>query len=171
MTEILIVGIGDPLRGDDGAGPAVIERLRRRSLPGVRLETHWGEGASLMALWQSHRQVILVDAMASGAPPGTLRWFGPENLPGSGTFPYSTHRFGLAEALQLAAVLGELPEEVRVLGIEGRAFEGGGALSPEVERAVEQACASISEMLPRLACFRAAKINTVPRAAPRNASR
>ena len=145
MTEWLVVGVGDPLRGDDGAGPAVIECLRRRSLPGVRLETHWGEGASLMALWQGHRRVILVDAMVSGAPPGTLRWFGPENLPESGTFPWSTHRFGLAEALQLAAVLGALPEEVQVLGIEGKAFPTGGGLSPEVARAVARACVEITK--------------------------
>ena len=145
MTEILIVGVGDPLRGDDGVGPAVIECLRRRSLPGVRLETHSGEGASLMALWQGHRRVILVDAMVCGAPPGTLRWFGPENLPGSGTFPYSTHRFGLAEALQLAAVLGALPEEVWVLGIEGKAFQAGGGFSPEVARAVARAGVEITK--------------------------
>lgn len=142
-----MVGVGDPLRGDDGAGPAVIEGLRARPLPGVGLATHWGEGASLMEAWKGCRQVILVDAMVTGAPPGTLRWFGPENLPESGTFPYSTHRFGLAEALQLAAVLGELPEELAVLGIEGRAFDAGAGLSPEVSGAVATAC---EEVLRRL---------------------
>ena len=147
MVDTLVVGIGDPLRGDDGAGSAVIERLRRRPLPGVRLETHWGEGAALMALWQGYRRVILMDAMVSGAPPGTLRWFGLENLPASDTFPYSTHRFGLAEALQLAVVLGELPEEMQVLGIEGREFSPGARLSPEVEEAVEAACEQLLRRL------------------------
>ena len=142
MAETLVVGIGDPMRGDDGLGPAVVERLRL--LPAnVCLETHWGEGAGLMALWRGWERVILVDAMTSGIEAGTLRWFDAERLPAPGLFPHSTHRFGLAEALAMSQVLGELPAGIAVLGIEGRCFLPGAGLSPEAAAAVEPACEQI----------------------------
>jgi len=160
VAENLVIGIGDPLRGDDGVGVAVIDRLRRYPLPDVRLETHWGEGAGLMALWRGRQRVVLVDAMVSGTEPGTLRRFSPDALPSPGLFPYSTHRFGLAEALQLSAVLGELPADLLVVGIEGGCFDPGRALTPAVAEAVVTATDAILEWL-----------STAPRAVPRSASR
>lgn len=153
MAEILVIGIGDPLRSDDGAGPAVIERLRCRRLSGVQLENHWGEGTALMALWRGHHRVVLVDAMVSDAAPGTLRWFSRKAPPPSGIFPYSTHRFGLAEAVRLSAVLGELPGELWVLGIEGSCFAPGNTLSPPVAEAVVKAADEIAEL-----CIHAASV-------------
>ena len=160
MAETLVIGIGDPMRGDDGAGAAVIDRLRRWHTAGFQLETHWGEGAGLMQLWRGWERVILVDAMNSGAEPGTLRWFSRDELPPPGLFPYSTHRFGLAEALQLSAVLGELPAELFVLGIEGSCFDAGASFSPQVAEAVISAADQILQ-----------RFSTAPRATPRSASR
>ena len=158
--ETLIIGIGDPQRGDDGVGHAVIRRLQTRVPPGVELQCHWGEGTALMESWKGWERVILVDAMVSSGTPGTLRWFGGEALPPPGLFPYSTHRFGVAEALRLGSVLGELPGSWALLGIEGKDFRAGSGLSPALEEAVERACGGIL-----------ARISTAPRAAPRSASR
>ncbi len=158
--QTLILGIGDPQRGDDGVGHAVIRRLETQSPKGVELQRHWGEGTALMAAWKGWERVILVDAMVSSGTPGSLRWFEGEALPPPGLFPYSTHRFGVAEALRMAAVLGELPGSWALLGIEGESFQAGNGLSPAVAAAVERACVEIL-----------ARISTVPRAAPRSASR
>jgi hydrogenase maturation protease len=147
VEQALVIGIGDPARGDDGVGHAVVGRLRARSPAGVRLETHWGEGAALMELWAGYRRVLLVDAMLSGAPAGTLRWFDGASLPGQVRFPRSTHQFGLAEAARMAAVLGTLPGELWVLGIEGGDFTAGAGLSPAVEGAVEAACRQVLDRL------------------------
>ena len=141
--KTLIIGIGDPQRGDDGVGHAVIRRLETQSLPGMEFQRHWGEGTALMESWKGWERVILVDAMVSSGTPGTLRWFEGEVLPQPGLFPYSTHRFGVAEALRLAAVLGELPGSWALLGIEGKNYRAGSGLSPEVEETVERACAEI----------------------------
>jgi len=145
VTDTLVIGIGDASRRDDGAGAAVVAGLRQLDLPGnVRLETHWGEGASLIASWEGVARVILVDAMTSGAPAGTLSWFDMENLPPPGSFPYSTHRFGVLEGLQLALALGELPPVIHLLGIEGEDFSAGAGLTLEVEKGVERAVQEIA---------------------------
>lgn len=164
MADTLVIGIGDPLRGDDGAGQAVIQRLRQRPPAGAELLCHWGEGTGLMALWRGRRRLVLVDAMVCAAPPGSLRCFDAAELPPAGLFPYSTHRFGVVEALRLAAVLGELPRELLVVGIAGERFEAGSGLSPAVAQGVDQAAEIVQEWL-------AAGLSTAPRAVPRSASR
>jgi len=113
-----------------------------------------------MALWQGYPRVILVDAMRSGRPPGSLHWFSAQAPPPAGIFPYATHRFGLVEALRLGALLGELPGELYVLGIEGACFDAGAPLSPAVAEAVERAAGEVLAVL-----------STAPREDPRSASR
>jgi hydrogenase maturation protease len=89
--------------------------------------------------------VTIVDAVSSGAPPGTVHELeaGGEPLPVRLFGSSSTHALGLAEALELARSLGRLPARVRVLGIEGARFDYGRGLSPEVEEAVERCTRSI----------------------------
>ncbi|HIC80523.1 MAG TPA: hydrogenase maturation protease, partial [Kiloniellaceae bacterium] len=106
MTERpnLIIGIGDRMRGDDGAGPVVIDSLRKNPLvSGVELQEQWGEGTALMAAWEGRSMVIVVDAVAPAGSPGAIHRFdGHMTPPPRGLFHYSAHRFGLAEAVALA---------------------------------------------------------------------
>ncbi len=134
----LIIGIGDRLRGDDGAGPAVVDRLRKypRPLPrGVELREHWGEGTALMAAWEGRRRVVVVDAVAPAGSPGAIHRFGGEKMPPAGLFHYSAHRFGLAEAVALARELDALPDDLLIYGIEGDRFNQGARLSAPVASA------------------------------------
>jgi hydrogenase maturation protease len=142
----LVVGIGNPSRGDDGVGIAVARRLRDRDLPCVRVIESNGDVGTVMQAFADFAQVILVDASHGGARPGAVRRFDarveklPLSLGGS-----STHGLGLAEAIELARALGALPPSVAVYAIEGRAFERGGPLSRAVAAAaldVEQRIAS-----------------------------
>ncbi|NTV47465.1 MAG: hydrogenase maturation protease, partial [Chlorobiales bacterium] len=77
--------------------------------------------------------VVIVDAMKSKSPVGTVRRFEAlrEKL-GTGMFHYSSHLFGLAEAVEMARVLGQLPKELIIYGIEGASFAFGAPLSPAV---------------------------------------
>ena len=135
----LIQCIGNSLRHDDGAGPALARRLRLDPPPGTLVSEHWGEGSELMQAWPGHDRVILVDAAASGATPGTLHRFdaSQQQIP-SDFLCYSTHRFGVAEAVELARVLGALPLALTLYAIEGEDFSEGEGLSPLVDRAVDR---------------------------------
>ncbi len=136
--SLRIIGVGNRFRSDDGAGPTVLDRLKSMGEGGSHLVEATGEGAALMHAWEGAHRVILIDAARSGGPPGEIVRFDVhrEGLP-SRYFHYSTHAFSVAEAIELARALGVLPRSMVVYGIEGRRFEAGTALSPEVSRAAE----------------------------------
>jgi hydrogenase maturation protease len=139
MTPTLVLGVGNPTRGDDGAGPALVARLRQKAPPGAELQESDGEITGLLAALEGRKRVILVDAASSGRTPGTiLRFEDGDREPMVSLRVGSTHALGLAEALVLARVLGRPPAEVLVYAIEGRSFRPGEGLSPVVKRAVRK---------------------------------
>ncbi len=145
LEAVLIIGVGNRWRQDDGVGPWVADRLRERGLPAIE---HSGEGAGLIEAWNRARHVIVVDATASGTAPGTLcrldatRAELPRNF-----FRYSSHLFGLAEAIATARTLNRLPERLIVHGIEGGAYGFGDTFSPEVAEAAAIVVTRIAEEL------------------------
>jgi hydrogenase maturation protease len=135
---IVIIGVGNEYRSDDGAGIAVARRLRALFTSGVTILEESGEGAALMQAWQGASWVMLVDAVHSGASPGTIHRLDARAAPmPTGFFHYSTHAFSVAEAVELARSLDQLPAHLVVYGIEGANFAAGVELSPAVEQAVE----------------------------------
>jgi hydrogenase maturation protease len=134
---VTVIGIGNDWRHDDGAGLEVARRIGGRELA--------GEPIGLVDALDGRDDVTIVDAVFSGAPPGTVHEFeaGAEPLPTALFGSSSTHALGLAEAIEIARSLGRLPARVRVLGIEGARFEYGHGLSAEVEAAVEECTRSI----------------------------
>jgi hydrogenase maturation protease len=140
VDEVVVVGVGNPDRGDDAAGPAVVAALWDRVPPGVRLTTTVGSDPSTFwDLWEGASHVVLVDAMVSGRPPGTIARFDVSRDPLPGTVRLvSTHALGAPAAIELARALGRLPSRVLVYGIEGGSFAGGAVMSDEVTRAVSE---------------------------------
>lgn len=124
-----VIGLGNEWRSDDGVGLAVARRLGGETLS--------GEPVAVVEALGGDAEVVIVDAVSSGAPPGTIHTFDAsgEPLPARLFGASSTHTLGLAEAVELARSLGRLPERVVVHGVEGRSFVFGDGLSPEVERA------------------------------------
>ncbi len=83
--------------------------------------------------------VILIDAISSGAPPGTIYRFDALTQPMPAYYSlHSTHAFGVVEAIELARVLHVLPPCLVVYAIEGKNFASGIGLSREVEKAVQE---------------------------------
>jgi len=140
----LIIGIGNPDRGDDAVGRIVARRLQTQCAPGVRVVEHGGEPASLLDCLAGAETVYLIDAMVAGARPGTISRFdvAAAELPRT-VFGCSTHGLGLAEAIELARTLGKLPRRCVVYAIEARAFEIGEPLSPEVAAVADDVTALI----------------------------
>jgi hydrogenase maturation protease len=99
----------------------------------VRIIEHDGEPASLLASLEGVEAAYLIDASVSGMPSGHVRRLDVTSspLPG-GSFSASTHGLGLAEAVELARVLGDLPARCIVYAIEGSSFEPGAAPSSAV---------------------------------------
>ena len=130
-TETLIIGVGNPWRRDDGLGSAVIRRLLAEGLPaGVQTLEHHGEGLALLDAWQGYQRVLIVDAIRAKAEPGSLYCFdaAQQDLP-TGLFHYSSHQFGLAEAIVLGRNLGMLAPRMMVYGVVGTDFSYGEGLS------------------------------------------
>jgi hydrogenase maturation protease len=135
---VLVIGVGNDLRGDDSAGLEVARRLRgvgdgARAGVGAPL-AYDGDGAGLLDLWQGARAVVLVDAISSGAPAGTIHRFDASAT--ARAAHGSTHAIGLADAIELARVLRRLPPRVLVYGVVGERFGAGAALSEAVAAAL-----------------------------------
>jgi len=150
-NEPLIIGCGNLDRGDDAAGLLVVRRLREL---GVEAQEQGGEALTLIEVWRGAQNVVLIDTVVTGCRSGKVTiWDATTHRLVSEAFRCSTHTLGVAGAVELARILGWLPSNLRIYGIEGKRFKVGTQPSPAVLRSVEQiaqeiAC-SIAPSVPR----------------------
>jgi hydrogenase maturation protease len=153
VTRVVVAGLGNELRSDDGVGPAVMVRVARSARPGVTVLINAGEPADLLEAWRHADVAIVVDAMDAGLEPGTTRRIeagaaaGGHVLADGTTLPgsASSHLLPLSNVVELARTLDALPGRLVIFGVQGGAFGYGEGLTPEVERAVERVAAEILE--------------------------
>jgi hydrogenase maturation protease len=133
--------LGSPFRGDDAVGPLVAERLRAAGAPLLDCDE---EPTRLLDEWAGLDLLVVVDAVRTGAAPGTLHRVEAveEALPRDLGLA-STHAFGIADALELGRAVGRAPRRVVVHGIEGERFRMGEAPSPRVAAAVDELAAAV----------------------------
>ena len=126
-----LIGIGNPDRGDDAAGWEVAGRVTSWDVSRLTAGS-----LSLIDLWCDDDEVVIVDAMKSGAPTGTVVRIDAitDRLP-HGAFS-STHAFGPAAVVELARTMGRLPHSLVVYGIEAGHIKHGAPMTPEVTAAV-----------------------------------
>jgi hydrogenase maturation protease len=140
----LLIGVGNPERGDDGAGRAVARRLLARAPRGLEVRECGGDATALMSAWAGSDDVVVVDACRGAGPPGSVHRIAPDEVARVALLRHaSTHSLGVAAAIGLAQALGTLPARLVVLAIEAGGFVEGGRLSPEVDRAVNEVVASV----------------------------
>jgi hydrogenase maturation protease len=154
-TAALVVGLGSPDRGDDGVGPAVARRVATAAPSEVDVLVY-EDPTDLVELWLGRSVAVVVDAVRSGAPAGTVHVLEagattdrPLDRGWDDTARGGTHAFGLGAALELARVLDRLPPRLVVVGVEALGFDRGAPLSPEVEAAVPAAAAAVVAALGR----------------------
>ncbi len=150
-ARILVLGIGNPIRRDDGAGLHVVRRLRQEGLPpGVdALEVIGGWTALLDRLGECDR-LIVVDAVDAGLPAGSVVDLDPAaTRPGAKSPLAGGHSLDLGEALALAGTLGlPRPSTVRVVGIQAEDLSSfSEECSPSVAASIGEACARVRSLL------------------------
>ena len=133
----VVIGIGNPDRGDDAVGRAVTQWLHGKMSPDVEVIEQEGEMTSLLACIEDVSSAYLIDACSAGGPAGRVLRFDVAAAPlPYGTFNMSTHGPGLAEAIELARALDQLPARCIVYAVEAQSFEQGAPLSAPVRAAV-----------------------------------
>ncbi len=142
----MIVGVGSADRGDDAAGLEAARMLERLVPRGMRVESLAGRETILLDLWRAVPFVIVIDAVVSGATPGTVHVVdASDGRLRLGTPPGSSHAFGLAEVIELGRALGQLPERLIVVGIEIADCRAGAGLSAAVRDGVHTAVLCVLE--------------------------
>ena len=137
-TDLLVLGVGNPLRGDDGIGPRVVEQLQQAGLPtDVEAFDAGAAGFNLLYWLDGRRRVIIVDAADVGLEAGQFARFTPEQVELTGAAEGAgSHQAGLAEVLALARALERPLPEIVVFGVQPGSLEWGTGLTAEVEAAV-----------------------------------
>ena len=142
---MMVIGIGNDLRGDDAAGLLVARRLRERQ-PDLKVLESSADPITLMEAWEGETRVVLVDAVESGGTPGELyRHEAHEQPLPADFFHCSTHSIGMAEAVEFARNLQRLPEQVTVFGIEGGNFQADAEVNASVLETIEKLAQQILE--------------------------
>jgi len=146
MSRILVAGVGNVLRGDDGFGPAVIERLGQLPAGVEAVETGIGGVALLQELLTGCDGLVLVDAVDRGAAAGTLFELRPEV--GEAVHVADVHLANPDRVLSMAKTMGALPARVRIVGCQpGEVDELAQRLSAPVEGAIEPAVATVRRIV------------------------
>ena len=149
LKNVLILGLGNPLLGDEGIGVRAIEELARLKLPdGVSVVEGGTAGLGLIGLMEGYERVIVVDAADMGHPPGHVVRFTPSDAKLKiAEGPLSLHQVGLGEVLTLAQVLEVAPAALVIIGVQPGRIEGRTRPSPELEGAIPQIIRIVLEEL------------------------
>lgn len=143
MSPYLIIGIGNPSRGDDALGPLLIERLEGLDLPGVELLTDFQLQVEYALDLQDRKQVIFVDAAVTGSAPFAFSAVSPK-----ADASYSSHELSPSALLFAYQTLYGPPPACRVLAIRGYEFELGEPLSAQAAANLETAQHYLLTLLP-----------------------
>jgi hydrogenase maturation protease len=149
----LVIGLGNPLLGDDGVGWHVAEQVRRAigdDLPDVEIECLAVGGLSLMERMVGYEWAIVIDALESGKAQGTVQVLPLAALPEpEAGHLYSAHDTSFRNALRVGSALGApLPSRVTVVGIEACCgFDFTETLSPAVSAAIPEAVQAVIALL------------------------
>jgi hydrogenase maturation protease len=119
-----VIGLGNPLLTDDGVGLVLLEALRADGWTAVDLVDGGTWGLSLLPTLADCYRVLVLDAVRSGHPPGTVVRGSDDDIPRLYRYPLSPHQIDLCEVLAAAEMSGGLPEHIEVIGVEPASTDG-----------------------------------------------
>ena len=152
--KIMLVGLGYEMHGDDEIGLEVVRRWSEEhpgDFSGAEFQTRIldNPGINLLGTIAGLDAAILVAAIQSGAPQGTVQILKEESLAAFEGNSRKKGGWGAAETLSLGRQLipEDLPEKLVLIGIEGAAFGLGEGLSPAVRAAIPEALTALDHTL------------------------
>jgi len=145
-TPLLVLGLGNVLLEDDGVGSAAVTRLRDRydAPAGVRVFDGGTLGLSLLPYLDQADALILVDAVRTGAPPGTFVRLDGDDVPPAVATRLSPHQVGVADLLEGARWLDRYPTRVILLGLVPQSIDLGIGLTPAVAEGLDELVAHVA---------------------------
>jgi hydrogenase maturation protease len=162
VRKLLIAGIGNVLLSDDGIGPFVIKMLEARYefAEEVELADLGTPALDLPMNLDGADAVILIDSARFGGAPGDIRLFRKDEIlripPRSRIDPHSP---ALRESLSQLELMGKMPNDLVLIGIQGSRFGAGSALSPPVRQCVPHVIDAVLREVDRLKVWGAARVN------------
>ena len=150
MTRTVVIGLGNPLMGDDGVGLAALARLRDDwMLDGVDLVEGATWGLSLLPVIEDAERLVLVDAIAAGGAPGEIIELARDRLPIYLSRKLSPHQVDMRDALAVAELRGRLPNDIVAIGVQPCAVTLGTELSPVIAHGLESLVRAVVARLER----------------------
>lgn len=149
--KILLLGIGNLIMSDDGVGVKVVQRIQREFILPDHVEVIDGGtlGLDLLPMLEEVERLIVVDAVETGMVPGTCVRLSGEELPIALETKVSPHQMGLKDLLAVARLMGHLPPEMVLIGVQPGSIEMDTELTPEVEAKVDVLIGSVLDELKR----------------------
>ncbi|MEP7194612.1 MAG: hydrogenase maturation protease [Actinomycetota bacterium] len=146
-TPAILIGLGNPDRGDDAVGLLVARQVAAERLDVLALELD--DPSEALDAWDGDDTVIIADAIRSGGKPGDLHVVDVigHRLPAGNWSAGGTHALGLAGVVELARSLDLLPRRLVVVGIEAGQFDHGAPLSEAVEAAIPSAAEAVLRVI------------------------
>jgi hydrogenase maturation protease len=150
-SPVVVIGIGNEYRRDDGVGPAVAAAINERTLPGVRVVTGIEDPMDLLDAWSAAALALLVDAaVTSPSTPGRIHRCAAGDVPAARGM--SSHSLNVPEVFALGQALGRVPDQLVVFTVEAADTGHGVGLTPQVAAAVpEVVAAAVAEIVSRSA--------------------
>lgn len=152
--NVLVMGVGSILMTDEGIGIRAVEELQKRYRFPENVEILDGgtSGIELLSYISGRDYLIIIDAIKSGNPAGTVLKVEGEDVPAQFRTRISPHQLGISDLLAAASLTGEMPKQLVLFGIEPKEIVLGIGLSREVRRGLEHLIEVIVEDLRRIGC-------------------
>jgi hydrogenase maturation protease len=149
VKKTVVLGIGNLLLRDEGAGVHVVSRLMQMDLPeNVEVVDGATDPLDILSLSRDVDKLIIVDALQGGGEPGTIYRMSPEDIASCGEVPFSLHQLDLIQMLDMCASIGSRPSTV-IIGVEPKEIDFELELSPEVEGKIPRIIELILEEIER----------------------
>jgi len=138
--DIVVLGIGNTLMTDDGAGVFAVHALQERyDFPdGIELIDGGTKGLDLLPYVEGKKKLLFVDAVNLGKSPGTVGELSKEEIPDHFATKISVHQISVPDLIGAGKLLGTLPEEFHLIGIQPESIDTGYGMSPSVQKGFEE---------------------------------
>jgi hydrogenase maturation protease len=147
----VVLGVGNPLMGDDGLGIAALAPLRDKwqDAPGLTLVDGGTWGMNLLPIIEQARRLLIIDAIDRGLEPGSRVVLERDEIPRYFGRTLSPHQLDLREVLALAELRGTLPHETIAMGIQPDRVELSLDLSSVVAASLPRFLSDVDDLLRR----------------------